>query len=499
MREIRHTNVNNSTSLDDATSSSLYNEVSKAGKRQSDNIIEGAFIMKKQNRAENPGHIGALKFWTWSARDLSLAANFLVLSFLTIYCTNSLGLSPLLVGTLLMVSRIVDAVTDLFAGYIVDKTNTKWGKGRPYEFAIIGVWLCTWLLYSTPAGASTTMKAVWIFVMYMFVNSVFTTLLNASGNPYMVRAFKTNEQRVKLASFGGIVIMVATIAINAIFPIAMNRLATSPKGWSTLIAMFALPLGLIGMLRFFFVKETEKVDTVSEKVTFKDVLAVLKDNKYVYMIIAIQLVYALVTGTGVATYYYTYIVNNVEIMGIISALSVIVLPLMAFFPVLLKKIPMGRMVQIGCIFYAVGELVIFFSGGSIPVLIAATVIIAIGTLPVTYLINLMALDCGSYNAYLGRQRMDGTIGAIKGFANKLGAALGAGLLGVMLSWGGFNADAAVQSAGANFAISAVYGLIPAILFALIAIMLTFYKLDKMMPEINRVIEERNAASTAEET
>ena len=452
----------------------------------------------RKSKADDPGHIGALKFWTWSARDLSLSANFIVLSFLTIYCTNTLGLNPLLVGTLLLASRIVDAVTDLFAGFLVDKTNTRWGKGRPYEFAILGVWLCTWLLYSAPAEAGNTVKAVWIFVMYMFVNSVFSTLLNASGNPYMVRAFKTNEQRVKLASFGGILIMVSSILINIIFPIAMNRIATSPKGWSAMIAMFALPLGLIGILRFFFVKETEKVDTTSEAVHFKDVIAVLKDNKYVYMIIAVQLVYALVTGTGVASYYFTYIVHNVEIMGIVSAMSVIVLPLMAFFPLMLKKIPMGKMVQIGCVFYTLGSLVVFFSGGSIPILIAATVLIGIGTLPITYLINLMALDCGSYNAYLGRQRMDGTIGAIKGFANKLGAALGAGLLGAMLSWGGFDANAASQTGSANFAISAVYGLIPAILFALIAVMLIFYKLDKMMPEINRVIEERNAAAQAEE-
>ena len=174
----------------------------------------------------------------------------------------------MLVGTLLMVSKIVDAITDIFAGYLIDRTETKLGKGRPYEFAILGVWVCTWLLYSAPAEASTAVKCIWIFVMYMFVNSIFTTLLDASGNPYMVRAFGTNEQRVKLASFGGIIIMVASIVINMVFPIAMARIATSAAGWSKMAAMFALPLGLIGVLRFVFVKETEKVDTVSEKATF---------------------------------------------------------------------------------------------------------------------------------------------------------------------------------------------------------------------------------------
>lgn len=453
--------------------------------------------MTPQTKEQNPSRIGAVKFWAWSARDISLSANFLVLGFLSIYCTNSLHLDPLAVGTLLMVSRVVDAVTDLFAGYIVDKTNTRWGKGRPYEFAIIGVWLCTWLLYSAPADASTTIKYVWLFVMYMFVNSIFTTLLNANGNPYMVRAFKNNEQRIRLASFGGIAIMVASIIINMIFPIAMNRIATSPAGWSTLVAMFAVPLGLIGILRFFFVKETEKVNGASEKISFKDTIAVLKNNKYVYMVVAVRLVYSLVTGTGVGTYYFTYIVNNVELMGVVSALSVVVLPLTAFFPLLLKKVRMGRVVQIGCIFYAVGEVIVFLSGGNLAILIAANIIVAIGVLPVTYLMNLMALDCGSYNAYLGHQRMDGTIGAITGFANKLGAALGAQLLGIMLSIGGFNENLTVQSDSANFAISALNGLIPAILFALLAFMLVFYKLDKLMPEINRTIESRNAEMSSE--
>lgn len=448
--------------------------------------------METKSKRDMQGKIGVVKFWTWSERDLSLSANFIVLSFISIYCTNTLNMEPALVGLLLMGSKVVDAVTDLFAGYLVDRTETKWGKGRPYEFAIFGVWLCTWLLYSTPAEAGTTMKAVWIFAMYMFVNSVFTTLLNASGNPYMVRAFGDNEQRVRLASFGGIIIMVASIVINITFPIAMTRIATSAAGWRKMIGMFALPLAVIGILRFFFVKETEKVDTVSEKVSFKDVLTVLKENKYVYMVIALQLVYSLVTGTGVVTYYFTYIVKNLEVMGVVSSVSVFVVPLMIFFPLMLKKVPMGKMVQIGCVFYAIGSFVAFVSGGSIPVLIGATVITGIGTLPVTYLVNLMALDCGSYNAYKGRQRMDGTIGAIKGFANKLGGACGSGLLGIMLTMGGYDSTLETQTSSANFMIVALYTLIPCILFAVMAVMFSFYKLDKMMPEINRVIESKSA-------
>ena len=448
--------------------------------------------MKNKTKAEDPNKLGVVKFLTWSARDVSLSANVIVLGFLTIYCTNYLNMNALVVGTLLMASKIVDAFTDIFGGFLIDRTNTRWGKGRPYEFAILGVWFCTWLLFSAPAEASGAVKCVWIFVMYMFVNSIFTTLLNASGNAYMVRAFGTDAQRVKLASYGGIAIMIGAILVNMLFPVAMAAIATTAAGWSRLVALFAVPLGLIGILRFFFVKETVKVDTVSEKVKIKDVLTILKENKYVYTVLVVQFVYAFVTGTGVSTYYYTYIVKNVSIMGFVSASSVIVLPVMIFFPAMLKKMYKSTLMLIGCLCYAAGSLVVFFAGGNIPILVIATIIIGLGTLPLTYLINLLALDCGTYNAYKGHQRMDGTIGAIKGYANKLGAAFGSGALGVLLSVGGFDASLETQSFTAELAITGLYALIPCILFLLVAILLKFYKLDAMMPEINAVIEEKSA-------
>lgn len=433
-----------------------------------------------------------LRFWAWQTGGVSTAANFIVVGFVTIYCTNSLHLDPALVGVLLMASKIVDAFTDLFAGYLVDKTNTKWGKGRPYEWAIVGLWLCTWLMFSAPAEASVFVKSAWVLLMYIFVNAVFTTLTAASINPYMIRAIPSEEERIQVASFGGIVVMIASIAINILFPIAMSRIATSPAGWSKAIALFAVPLAVIGMLRFFLVKETVKVENDGqERVKFSDVITVLKKNPYVYMIAILQLVYSLVNGTGVMSYFYTYVVGNVEIMGLVNSAVVIVLPVLFFFPLIMKKIPMGKLVQIGCAVYAVGAFLTFIAIGNIPTLVAAAIIMGIGVLPITYLMNLLMLDCGTYNSWKGYKRMDGTIGAIKGFAGKVGSAFGSGLLGWLLAASGFDGQAATQSETALFAIRSVQGLIPAILFVALTIMMCFYKLDKLMPQIKTDLEARN--------
>jgi Na+/melibiose symporter-like transporter len=269
--------------------------------------------MSKEKK-QNPDKIGTGKFWAWQTRGVSAAINFIILSYITIYCTDALKMPAALVGTLLMITKICDGITDLFAGYIVDKTKSKFGKGRPYEFAILGAWLCTWFMYSVPGEASLVVKSAWIILMYTCVQSICITLLSACQNPYMIRAFKTNGQRVKLASFGGLVIMAGSMAISVMFPVLMNRIAVSPAGWSKLIAMVAVPLGLIGILRFVFVKETvhvEEAEGSGEKVTLKDVGELLRHNPYLYMVAFMWAIYSLVTGMGIAQYFYTYIVGNI--------------------------------------------------------------------------------------------------------------------------------------------------------------------------------------------
>lgn len=444
--------------------------------------------MKQKNN--NPDRIGIGKFWAWQSRGASAAINFIVVSFVSIYATDALGMPAALVGTLLAASTFVDAITDLFAGYLVDKTNTRWGKGRPYEWAILAEWFLTFLMFTTPSAASLGVKAAWILVCRILINSVCTTLLSAAQNPYMIRAFATDRQRVKLASFGGIVIMGASMLINILFPILMANLATSPAGWSHMILIIALPAAFIGMMRFFFVKETVEVNdaSVHEGVKFKDVLTLLKKNPYVWIVGFMYFGYMLVSGMGVTTYYFKWIVGDVEKMSVFSALAVVVLPLLVVFPAIMKKISKGRMIQIGCIAYAVSGIIYFVAGHHMPVLLVAGILGAMATLPITYLTDLMMLDCGTYNAHISGKRMDGTIGAVKGFLGKVGGALGLGMVGWLLELGRYDGTLATQPDSAIFMIKFLIGIVPAITFGLVALLMVFYKLDEILSELS---EEQN--------
>ena len=262
--------------------------------------------MKKEKKAKKG--VGFLKMIEWQSRAASHGIVILLLGYLTIYCTDTLKMNPIVVGTLLAVSKVIDGITDLFAGFIVDRTHTKWGKGRPYEWCIVGMWLCTWLMFSASPEWSGVIKGIWIFWMYSLVNAVFYTMLNANGNVYMVRAFKTQDEYVALNTYGGIIPMLTAFAFNIAFPVAMAKIATSPAGWSRLVAVIAVPLAAFGMLRFLTIKETHEVEAVSatEKISLKDVGMILKHNRYIYILAIATLVMNFVTNMGINTYYFTY-------------------------------------------------------------------------------------------------------------------------------------------------------------------------------------------------
>ena len=69
----------------------------------------------------------------WNSRAISTAIFVLVSSFLMIYCTDTLKILAAMVSMILVASKVLDGITDMFAGFIVDRTETRWGKARPYE------------------------------------------------------------------------------------------------------------------------------------------------------------------------------------------------------------------------------------------------------------------------------------------------------------------------------------------------------------------------------
>lgn len=459
--------------------------------REGGREIRGGNIMENNENAKNEGKVGFIPLLLWSANGASAAINVVLLSFLTLYCTNALGLSAALVGTLLMASKIFDGVTDICAGYLVDKTNTKIGRGRPYDICIIGLWLTTWLIFSVPESMSTTVKCIWIFVCYALCQSVFRTFMNAAGVPYMVRAFNNEQKYVKINSWGGIITTLAVIVFNVTFPMFYAKIINDAAGWSHLVMCLAIPLAIIGILRFLFIPEKYTVDDIQgQHTTLKDVLLLLKTNKNIYPVALLQFIVGIAANLTVTSYYFLYIVKNVEVSGVMGMFGMLAMVTMIFYPMLLKKISTKQLIQYGLMISVAAAVLNLIAGANLVLLAIGGIILGVSSLPCSYMTNILAIDCADYNEWKGNARMEGTMCSVTGFANKLGAAFGTFLIGVLLTSSGFDGTLEVQPDSAIMMIRFCYAVVPVIFYVLGAFSLKFYKLDQMKAQISAEIEER---------
>lgn len=142
----------------------------------------------------------------WSTRGISAAINVVVLMQITFYCTDILGLNAAIIGTLFLVSKIIDAITDLGFGFLLDKTHTRFGKARPYEIFIVFEWLFTVFMFNAPKMGATG-QYIWIFIMYVLVNAVCATALGGIDSVYLARSFTTNKNQISVMSINGFVVM----------------------------------------------------------------------------------------------------------------------------------------------------------------------------------------------------------------------------------------------------------------------------------------------------
>ncbi len=457
--------------------------------------------MAKEKKVKNPDDklpIG--RFLAWRMRDWSVAASFMIINtYLTIYCTDTMKMPPLLVGTLLMFSKVLDAIGEMFAGILVDNTNTKLGRGRPWELCLIGLWLSQIALFSIPADASMTVKSIWLFVAYAMTQSVFQTMLQAAQIPYMVRAFKNKTVMTKLQSYGGILGTILAMTVSVSFPRLMKTIATSPAGWTKLVAMYGIPLMLVGLLRFFFVKEDVKVNNEEkeEKVTFQNIFQLIKTNKYVWIILGITLMLQVIQGMGASSYYFTYIVGDIGKYGSLQVITIAILPLMALFPMLIKRFSLSQVMGIGAAIGMVGYLINFIAGGNMTLLTIGFVLSGLSALAPSYLMGLMIYDVVTYSSHKGFPRMDGTVSAFNNFGTNAGSAFGSFLIGALLHIAGYSADAAALSPTALFMIRACYSLVPALLcLGMFLLSMSFKKLEVQIPQLEKEIRERNQAENA---
>lgn len=392
----------------------------------------------------------------------ALLLNAVFATYLNIYYTDVLKLNWVWGGFFLflfpILSKIIDCLTNVLMGYIIDRTKTKQGKARPWILlsapllAITGV-----LLFTVPEG-NLAVELVWIVLSYNLFYSFAYTIFNMSHNLMVPLSTRNSQQRGGLSVFNQIAtIMMSGILVALVFPMAiMPLIGISKELWILvmgILSAIALPLTL---LEYYFTKERiteEKGEEKEEKIPFLLQLKALFTDRYFIFLCLYFLIntIASVFKNSSLVYYCNYVLgtyNDGVTQTMVSVIGGIPMGIgiFAVWP-LAKKFGKRNVTVVGLLLLAFGSLICFVQPTNLIVVLIGQFIKNIGGLPGAYVFMALFADCLDHIEWKTGFRADGCAMSIYSIISVAMVGVCTGVFNLVLSKTGYQAPVAADQIG----------------------------------------------------
>lgn len=421
-----------------------------------------------------------------------LASNLILVltsTFVTFFYTDALGLNAAIIGSILMFSRLADGFTDIFMGYIMDRTKSKHGKARPWLlWCAVPIAVSCVLVFLVP-NIGETGKYIYVIITYNLVTTFLYTMINIPYGALTSLMSRDQNQRTVINIFRMIMAQMGSLIINAGTLPFINAIggSSNQKSWIIVSVIYGIIAAALFLICFSRVKERVKI-SMEQKETIRlgESLRLILKNNYWLLIVGIWVSMALgmAFNGGVGTYYAKYVLKNENIAGFISAMSILsaIVCMPAIVP-LSKKYGKRNIGLAGSLVMLGGHLLIFLSAESASWLIVCSLIKGIGSGALSGTIFAMVADTMEYGEWKTGKRVEGMLYSSTTFGAKVGAGIGSAAALAIIGAAGYDGLAAMQSASALAAIKQVYLILPIPFLILVPIFYAFYKLDKIYPQV----------------
>ena len=452
----------------------------------------------------------------------ALLLNAVLATYLNVYYTDVLNLTHIWSGVFLtvfpIVSKIIDAITNLVFGYMIDRTKTKQGKARPWLLLSAPLVAITGVLLFTVPQASEGVQVVWIMLSYNLFYSFAYTIFNMSHGLMVPLSTRNTTERGGLSVFNQIAtIMMSGILVALVFPmVIMPMLGVDKAKWifvMGLLSIITLPLIL---LEYYFTKERvteEAQDAEGTKIPFKTQLKIVFTDKYLLIVFAYFLIYTFgmsMKNLGLV-YYCNYVLGTYN-DGITQMLVSVIggvpmgIGIFAVWP-LAKKFGKRNVTLWGFVLYALGSLICWIVPTNMVVVLIGQFIKNVGGLPCAYVFMALFADTLDHLEWKSGIRCDGIsmsvyniiacamVGIVTGIFNGLLA--GAGYIAPELDALGYTVASAQPEAVTGVITFAFVGLEVFTGIAL-AILLAFFSVEKTVVRKQAIIKSRQGTESREE-
>ena len=353
----------------------------------------------------------------------ALLLNAVLATYLNVYYTDVLKLTHVWGGAFLVifpiVSKIIDAATNVVMGYIIDRTHTKEGKARPWLLLSAPLLTITGILLFTVPSGSETVQVIWVMVSYNLFYSFAYTIFNMSHNLMVPLSTRNITERGSLSVFNQIAtIMMSGILVALVFPmVIMPMIGVDQEKWITLmsaLSILALPLTL---LEYYFTKERvtleERSTGIEKTVPFAQQLKAIFTDKYMLLIYAYFLIYT--AGTSIKNISLVYFCNYVlgtyndgitqTMLSVIGGIPMGI-GIFAVWP-LAKRFGKRNVTLAGFILYAIGGAICWAFPTNMTVMLIGQFIKNIGGLPCAYVFMALFADVLDHLEWKTGFRSDG--------------------------------------------------------------------------------------------
>ena len=451
----------------------------------------------------------------------ALLLNAVLATYLNIYYTDVLDLTGIWGGLFLtvfpIISKIIDAFTNVIMGYIIDRTRTKQGKARPWLLLSAPLVAITGVLLFTVPSANETVQVIWIMVSYNLFYSFAYTIFNMSHNLMVPLSTRNTTDRGGLSVFNQIAsIMMSGILVALIFPmVIMPMLGVDKAKWiAVMSALSIITLPLI-LLEYYFTKErvTEETEGTEEKnVPFLTQLKVVFSDKYFLIVIAYFFIYTFgVSMKNLGLVYYCNWVLGTYNDGITQMLVSVIggvpmgIGIFAVWP-LAKKFGKRNVTMWGFVLYAIGSLVCWLVPSNLVIVLIGQFIKNIGGLPCAYVFMALFADTLDHIEWKSGIRCDGVAMSVYNVIACALIGIVTGIFNGLLSSSGYvapkfdemgNLLTTQPDAAKSFITFAFVGL-EVFTGIILAVLLIFFSVEKTVTRKQAIIKARQGAEYTDE-
>ena len=430
----------------------------------------------------------------------ALLLNAVLATYLNVFYTDVLKLNVIWGGLFLtifpIISKVIDAITNVIMGIVIDHTHTSQGKARPW-LLLSAPLLCVSgiLLFTVPEG-NDTIRIIWVMLSYNLYYSFAYTMFNMSHNLMVPLSTRNVDQRGGLSVFNQIsTIMMSGILVALLFPmLIMPMVGVDKSKWllvMSVLSIIALPLTL---MEYYFTKErvTEEAGE-EEKIPLRTQLKVIFTDKYTLIIFVYFLIYTAGTtfkNLGLV-YYSNYVLGSYNDGITQTMLSVIGgipmgIGIFAVWP-LARRFGKRNVTMIGFVLYSIGSLICCLAPSNMVIVLVGQFIKNIGGLPCAYVFMALFADNLDNLEWKSGIRVDGITMSIYNIIAVAGLGLFTGIFNLMLSKSGYIAPsinatgqtiAAMQPQSVKVAITFAFVGFEVITGIVLAVLLWFLNIEK---------------------